>query len=129
MKEFVSAIEEVESENEAENEAEKPLEFKLDGRVMHAYKPNEGQLTFMLAAMGRGQSREDRFASIVNIMMASLRDEDQDYFESRLLTRGEDRLKMPVIQSVFEYLIGEWFATPTQDASDSVSSLPSTGPN
>jgi hypothetical protein len=68
MKEFLTAVEETER-----GEDEAYVEFKLDDRVMRAYQPTEGQLAFMLAAMGRGQSDESRFASIVNIMMESLR--------------------------------------------------------
>lgn len=127
MKEFISAIE----ENEADEfDAEEAIEFRVDGRVLHAYKPNEGQLTFILAALGRGQSQQDRFASIVNIMMSSLRGEDRDYLESRLLEREPSkRLRLKVVEGIFEYLAGEWFATPTQEPSDSAKSEPTASPN
>ena len=119
------------AEAEAEVEREEGVvEFKLDGRTMKSYPPNEGQLVFMMAALGRGQSQEQRFASMVNIMMESLRDSDQDYFEGRLLTRDpKERLPMKQIEAIFEYLVEEWFARPTQPSSDSVSSPPSDGQN
>lgn len=107
MQEFITAVE----DNIAEDDAtEKPIEFKLDGRVMHAYRPHEGQLTFMMAAMGRGQTQEQRYAAIVNIMLESLDAADADYFESRLLTRDrKERLKIKDIEPIFEYLTQQWF--------------------
>lgn len=147
MKEFVTAVEEVvtDDENEAkiaalmaqgktreeaEAEVEPFIEFKLDGHVLHAYQPTDGQLTFMLAALGRGQTQDQRFAAIINIMMSTLRDEDQDYFESRLLDRNpRTRLRIQQVEQIFEYLTEQWFARPTQASSDSAQSPPSDGQN
>lgn len=150
MKEFVTAFEDVVAEDEYEakvkelveqgktrEEAEEAVDstegivtFKIDDHVLKAYPPHEGQLTFMLAALGRGQSQDQRFAAIINIMMESLRAEDQDYFERRLLTRDrKDRLPMKQVEAIFEYLMEQWFARPTQPPSDSASSPPSDGPN
>lgn len=147
MKEFVTALEDLVSEDEYEEkvttlveagktreEAEAEVDsqegivtFKIDGRTMKAFPPHEGQLMFILAAMGRGQSKESRFASIVNIMMEALRADDQDYFESRLLTRDRrHRLPVQQVESIFEYLVGEWFGggedtdRPTEPSSESV---------
>ena len=142
MKEFITEYEDVVAEDERESkikalvdqgktreEAESAVdaeegvvEFKLDDRVLKAYPPTEGQLTFMLAALGRGQSSDQRFAAIVNIMMSSLRSEDQDYFEGRLLDRNpKRRLPIKQVEAIFEYLTEEWFARPTQSPSDSAS--------
>lgn len=140
MKEFTSAVEDIIEDDEREAaimalvkggstreqaeqevDGEKPIEFKLDGRTMHAYTPTDGQLAFMLASMGRGQTSDGRFASIINIMLECLRDDDKDYFESRLLTRDpKKRLGVKMIEQVFEHLTEEWFARPTQSSSDSV---------
>ena len=139
MKEFTTAVEDVLAEDEREeqikalmeqgktrDEAEAEVsgetyaEFTLDGRVMRAYSPNEGQLAFMLAALGRGQTSDQRFAAIVNIMMESLRDEDKDYLESRLITRDRKRrLPLSTIEAIFEHLTEEWFGRPTKPQSDS----------
>lgn len=150
MKEFITAVEDVLVEDERkdkiealvaqgktreEAEAEVEIEegivtFKVDGRVLKAYPPNDGQLTFMLAALGRGQSQDQRFASIINIMMSALRGDDQDYLESRLLER-DPRTRLPVkkIEEIFEYLTEEWFARPTQPASGSAGSQQNGGQN
>jgi hypothetical protein len=140
MKEFVTAYEDVVAEDEretkikalvesgktrAEAEAEVEdddfIEFNLDGRIMRAYTPTEGQLAFMLAALGRGQTQDSRFAAILNIMFESLRGDDKDYLENRLLSRDpKKRLSMKMIESIFEHITSEWFARPTQSPSDSV---------
>lgn len=130
MKEFITAIEETVAESDGTPVEEQYIAFKIDGRELHAYQPTEGQLIFMMAALGRGQTAESRFAAIINIMMASLRDEDADYFESRLLARDPaKRLPVKQIEDVFEYLSGEWFGRPTQPASGSAESQPSAGQN
>jgi len=138
MKEFTTAVEDIEAENEREEQivalmqgtkgkgdtwlrepmsredAEKEVdsdpytEFKLDDRVLKAYQPTPGQLTLLLATMGRGQSQDMRFASIINIMLSSLDEDDQDYFESRLITRDKKRgIPMKKVEEIFEYLMEE----------------------
>lgn len=124
MKEFITAVEEAIAETEGTPADEQFVEFKLDNRVLRAYPPNEGQLVFMLAALGRGQTADQRFAAIVNIMMSSLRDDDADYMEDRLLSRDPaKRLPVKQLEQIFEYLSEEWFARPTQQPSDSAKSL------
>ena len=143
MKEFTSAVEDVlaederaekiaarvealvaegkdraEAEKQAESEAEDDegvVTFMLDGREMKAYPPTDGQLAFMLASLGRGQTKEQRFAAIINIMLEALRDDDRDYMESRLLTRDpKRRLSIKTVEGIFEHMTEEWFARPTQ---------------
>lgn len=134
MKEFKSAFEEIQpvlddngdpvldedGEPVLQGETDSYVEFKIDDHTLRAYAPTEGQLTFMLAALGRGQSKDQRFAAIINIMLASLRDDDRDYLESRLLTRDRSqRLPIKQIEEIFEFLAEEWFATPTPEPSGS----------
>jgi len=132
VKEFVTAVQEAEAEAdreakiaalieqgktqaEAEQEVDGFIPFKIDGRELRAYPLLPGQLAFMMAALGRGQTADTRFAAIINIMMSSLRDDDQDYFESRLLTQDPKKLlPLEQVEEIFEFLAGEWFARPTQ---------------
>lgn len=129
MKEFILAVEDEVADQERENAIEAlvaqgktreqaeievdrgtPTEFKIGDRVLKAYKPNETQLIFLLASLGRGQSKESRMASIVNVMLESLDEDDKDWFEERLLTSDpRRRIRPSVIESVFEYLTSEWF--------------------
>lgn len=100
---------------EAEVDADPYTDFMLDGRKMRAYQPTSGQLAFMLASLGRGQTSDQRFAAILNIMFECLREEDKDHLESRMLTRDKKkRLDLPVLENIFESLTKEWFARPTQ---------------
>lgn len=129
MKEFTTAVSEAVLEANGTPVEEQFVEFKVDGRVLRAYPPTAGQMTFMMAAMGRGQTDDQRFASIINIMLAALRDSDRDWLEGRLLSRGKDALPMPTIEKIFEHLMEEWFGNPTQGPSDSVPSPPNAGQN
>lgn len=114
MKEFTSAVVDTVTED-GEAVEEKYAEFKLDGRTMRAYYPTDGQLVYMLSGLGRGQSNDSRFASIVNVMVSSLREDDKDYFEGRLLTRDpKQRLDPALIEEIFASLMEEWFGNPTQ---------------
>lgn len=133
MKQFITAVVEAETEEDGTPVEDQFVEFEMaqktpegeliNRRVLRAYQPHEGQLTFMLAATGRGQTKEQRFAAIINIMLSALRDDDQDYLEGRLLERDpKKRIKIEEIEEIFEYLVGEWFARPTQPPSDSAGS-------
>lgn len=120
MKEFVSAVSDVIDEDEGVTPDEQFIEFKVDGRVLRAFQPTDGQLSFMLAALGRGQTQDQRFAGIINLMLSSLRDDDKDYLESRLLSRNpKEILPVEKLEEIFEYLVSEWFARPTSQPSDS----------
>lgn len=128
MKEFTTAVEEAERE-EAGEDAIQPVKFKLDGREMTANPPTDGQLVFIMAAMGRGQSNQQRMAAMVNIMMEVLDPEDQDYFEGRLITRDKkEKIGFKTIEAVFEHIVEQWFGTPTEGPSDSASSSQTDGP-
>lgn len=117
---FVEAEIKAEEEIPAVEGSPKPILFKIDGRLMHAYPPTDGQLAFMLASMGRGQTADGRFASMINVMLECLRDDDKDYFESRLLTKDpKKRIGVKVIEGVFEHMMEKWFARPTQQPSGS----------
>jgi len=123
MKEFSTAVEVVEGEETGE---ERQIKFKIDDRMMTAYPPTDSQMAFMLATMGRGQTDETRFGSMVTLIMNTLKEDDRDYFESRQVSRNNS-IPMPVIEGIFEYIIEEWSGNPTQSPSDSAPSLESAG--
>lgn len=132
MKEFTTAIAEIEDDDareekvlgymaeglsreaaekkvDGENER-KPIPFKIDGRVLYAHRPHDGQIAFMMASLGRGQSNANRFAAIINVMLETLRGEDKDWLEERLLTGDKSRTIPPkTLEEVFEYLSEAWF--------------------
>jgi ribosome-associated toxin RatA of RatAB toxin-antitoxin module len=54
-------------------------------------------------------------------MFESLREEDKDYLESRLLTRDRaKRLSMKKVEGIFEYLMEEWFRTDVPGGGEAV---------
>lgn len=135
MKQFTTAVEEIlteeereakikaliaagKSEREAEVEvgdADTYTEFMLDDRLIKAYTPTPAQLAFLLASMGRGQTKDRKFAGVMNVIMQSLDEDDQEHLENRLLSRKRgERLELEDLEKIFEYLVEEWFATPTQ---------------
>lgn len=130
MKEFIAAVE----DDELEEDEDKVVEFALvdrtpdgvneDGspkfketkRVLKAHMPTTGQMTFLLATTGRGQSNQSRFAGIVNVMLSCLEPEDADYFEERLVARERHRrISMKQVEKIFEHLTVEWFGNPTDE--------------
>lgn len=130
MKEFTTAVQDMSDDANEVPEDERVIPFMLDGRELKAHQPTDGQLTFMLASMGRGQSQDQRVSSVLNMMLAVFNEDDKDYLEGRLLTRDpKRRLSLAKIEEIFEYLVEEWFGHPTQSSSGSAESPPSTGPN
>jgi hypothetical protein len=140
LREFIVAADELEKEQDGTPVAEQYIEIpivdqdengkEISRRVLRAYPPTDGQLTFMLAALGRGQTSDQRFAAIINIMLSAMRDEDQDNMEQRLLSRDSKvRLPIKVVEEIFEELIAEWFGRPTKPQSDSAPSPQSDGEN
>lgn len=102
--------EEAEDKAYEEEDEKKAVHFTLREREMTAYQPHDGQMAFLLANLGRGQTSDGRFAAIVNIMTECLRGGDKDYFESLLLTGDrKKRLKLKTLEGIFEYLTEQWF--------------------
>jgi hypothetical protein len=140
VKEFIIAADEVAKEADGtpipEQFTEIPLVDKdengevTERRTLKVYPPTDGQLTFMLAALGRGQTADQRFAAIINIMLSCMGEDDKDYFETRLLSRDPKvRIPVPVVEQIFEELIAEWFGRPTPPQSDSAPSPQSDSQN
>lgn len=118
VKEFVTAV----AEDEKNLEEDDFVEFKLDGRLMKAYTPTSGQLVMLNAGLGRGQTNDQRFATILNFMFGCLDDDDKDHLEARLLDRARSkRMQLDQLQEIFEYLMEEWFGRPTNPSTDSAS--------
>lgn len=132
MKEFIVAVTDSVAEDLGEEEG--IVEFTLVDevkdyktgktkqvkRVLKAYPPSPNQLAFLMASMGRGQTDQSRFASYINVMLGSLRGEDKDYFENRLLSGDpKESIPMEMVEQIFMHLTEEWFGRPTESQSDS----------
>lgn len=132
MKEFVIAVTDSVAADAGEEEGVVPFtlidevkdprtgETKQVKRVLKAYPPNPNQLAFLMASMGRGQTDQTRFASYINVMLESLRGDDRDYFEHRLLSGDpSEAIPMDKVEEIFMHLTEEWFGRPTESQSDS----------
>lgn len=121
MKEFSTAI------RDAVESPEAPMEFKIDGQVIRAYRPTDGQIAMLMAALGRHTSESTKIAGVVDFFVATLDDDGYNYVTNRLLSR-EDALEMDQIQEVIEWMIEEWSGRPTQQPSASTPLQASGGP-
>ena len=120
MKEFSTAI------RDAVEDSEAPMEFKIDGHVVRAFRPTDGQIAMLMAALGRHTSESTKVAGVIDFFVYTLDDESYNYVTNRLLSR-DDALEMDQIQEVIEWMIEEWSGRPTQPASGSTRSQTSGG--
>jgi hypothetical protein len=120
VKEFTTAVEKADKDEEA------PLEFSVDGVLCHGYYPGEGQLAYLLASTGRHSTAQEQIAGLINFFVAVLDDDSHTYVVNRLLDR-RDEFGIEQVQSIMEWMVGEWSGRPTKSPSDSTSSPPNTG--
>jgi hypothetical protein len=115
MKEFSTALKAVTEDPEA------PLEFKIDGQTVSAYRPTDGQIAVLMASLGRHTAESTKVAGVIDFFVATLDDESYNYVVNRLLSR-DDPLDLEPIQEVIEWLIEEWSGRPTPKPSGSTRS-------
>lgn len=121
MKEFTTAAERVDPEHRDD-----VIEFKIDGVLCRAYRPNDGQLAVLVATTGRHSSGTEQIAGVINFFVAVLDESSHHYVVSRLLDRN-DPLPIDTVKDVMEWLIEAWSGRPTVSPSGSASSPESTG--
>lgn len=124
MREFVTAV--AESEGKAAGEDTTLIEFSVDGKMCNAYRPTSGQIAVYMATAGRHATREDNIAGVVDFFAGVLDRGSRDYLIRRLMDR-EDPFEVEQVEEIISYLIEEWSGRPTEQASDSHKSPPSTG--
>lgn len=126
MREFTTAAKAVVEEDEG---ASKWIEFKVDGKVLRAVKkPSDGQVAFLMAATSSKKSGSDRVAGLLNFFDSALDDDSQVYISEKMLDPN-DEFGIEEIQSILEYLMGEWSGRPTQRQPVSTPPPPPTGPS
>ena len=121
MKEFTTAIE----QNEVPDET---LEFSIDGHIVTAYRPTDGQLAMLMANLGRHTETTTKVAGVIDFFVTILDDDSYDYVVERLLSR-KDPLGMDEVQNIISWLIEEWSGRPTPPPSVSTQSPGSGGRN
>jgi hypothetical protein len=120
MKEFTSAIE------ESEQGLEAPLEFKIDGRVVRAYRPTDGQFAMVMATLGRHTSMSTKVAGIIDFFVGIMDEQSHQYVVDRLMSR-DNQLGFDKVQEIIEWMVEEWSARPTPSPSGSTRSPKSGG--
>jgi hypothetical protein len=124
----VRAIKEFTTAAKDQGVGEAPIDFSVDGTVLKAYRPSEGQMAVFMASIGKGSNDIDMVAGPLNFFDSLLDGEGRAYFTERLLDR-DDPMDIPTIVEIMESIIEDWAGRPTPEPSDSTASLQSTGSN
>lgn len=114
MREFITAVaEEIEA-----GEEDKGITFKIDDREMVAYRPQDGQVAFLMARIGRHSNSQEKLAGIIDFFVEVLGKSDKDYIVNRLLSR-DDPFGFTQVTEIMEFLMEEWGGRPTKSSSAS----------
>lgn len=122
IKEFTTAA------KHAAGEAEDPLEFSLDGKVLRAFRPTEGQLALLMAAVSRHTSEATKVAGAIDFFVSIMDQDSYTYLADRLMSR-EDPIGLEQITEVTQWIIEEWSGRPTPSPSVSTPSQSPDGQN
>jgi hypothetical protein len=133
MREFTTVVTEIQ---ERLGDDEWPLEFKLDGRVMHFRRPHGGEGVLLITAMAMHNDIMSKFSSTLDIVSRVLRPDDRDWLNSRMLdTRDPMHIQAPTIMAggegeggVVQEIVRQWGGRPTESPSPSSESPPDAGP-
>lgn len=136
-KEFVTAAKAVAAEGTAE---EGLLNFDLvkmvrdaegnevegERRTLYAHRPDDGQLSMLMAVTSSMADKRTKVAGIINFFVAVMDEDDHAYITSRLLDR-HDPFGIEEVTSILFWMIEEWTGNPTDEPSGSTPSRPSGG--
>lgn len=135
MREFNTAIQEAKEELGDEGW---PLEFMLDGRVMHFRRPHGGEGVLLITAMAMHNDIMSKFGATLDIVSRVLRPDDKEWLNARMLNpRDPMHIQAPVImagddqgnEGVVQEIVRQWGARPTESPSPSSASPPPAGPD
>jgi hypothetical protein len=121
VQEFKTAVRAAEAEDDRPS-----LEFDLDGVMITAFHPGDGQLAYLLAATSSHQSNPEKVAGLINFLVAVMDDDSHAHVAGRLLDR-DDPFGLEEVSNIFEWMVGEWAGRPTKQPSDFQSSRRSAG--
>lgn len=116
MKEFTTAV-----ELAVAGEEEEPIEFSLDGVLVTAYKPKDGQYAMLMTSYGKYASTGETIAGVINFFVGILDEDSQSYITGRLLDRN-DSFGLDQVQEIISWLSEEWSGRPTKSSAASTRS-------
>lgn len=132
MKQFTTALaiaEADELKNAEERDEEQPdLEFEIDGTLIKAFKPGDGQFGMFMLMTSKRATTEESVAGVIDFFLSMLDDESQNYVYRRLMDR-RDSFGIEKVRDIMMWMVEEWSGNPTHGPSGSTSSQPSTGPS
>jgi hypothetical protein len=88
-------------------------EEEVERREVLFHPPAEGQVTMMMARMGRHSSTNDKIAGIIDFFVEMLAEDDHQYVVDRLLDRT-DPFGVQEVTETTKYLVEEWSQRPTK---------------
>lgn len=115
MKEFITAAE------QSDADEEQPLEFSIDGQVLRAFRPTEGQIAMTMVTLGRHTSEQKKIAGIIDFFVEILDEDSYQYVVDRLLSRT-DPIGLTQVSEILSWMVEEWTGRPTQPPSVSTRS-------
>lgn len=104
MREFTTAVK---AATEIPEEVEAGTPFSIDGHECRYFKPGDGQLAVVMAAVGRHTSVQGKIAGIINFFASVLDDSSNVYVVDRLLDR-KDPFGLEEVQDIMEAMIEDW---------------------
>lgn len=121
MKEFACAAKAAD-----DPDIEIPTMFKVGDLTCRAYQPTSGQVAMMFSRASERNEDGERTAATIDFMLGIFDKETSKELGSRLLDR-DDPFELENLTEIFEWLMEEWGARPTQSPSASSRSRASGG--
>jgi hypothetical protein len=115
MKDFVTAAKTV---AEKDTPDEGITRFKIDGKEMVAYKPEDGQLILLMATTASHSNLHEKIAGVINFFVAVLDEKSHHHIVGRLMDRDDD-FGIEEVTDIMHELIEEWSGNPTEGVSGS----------
>jgi hypothetical protein len=112
----------------AAGQTEDPLEFSIDGKTLRAYRPTEGQMAMLMAALGRHTTEATKVAGAIDFFVAIMDQESYNYLADRLMSR-DDPIEIEEVSDIVQWIIEEWAGRPMLSPSASTPSPNSDGQN
>lgn len=127
MREFNTAVwaQEQQDQGNTDEGIGFPIDVPIDGRKVRFIGATTSGISLVVAASQAPLT--DKVATVTNFFFSLVeKQEDKDWFRQRLWD-NKDPFGIGMMEAISLALIEEWSARPTQSASDSSASPPSTG--
>lgn len=111
MKKFVSAA----KTNEQKDER-LPITYEVLGKPVTFNFPGNGQMLYLMTSFGETSTIGNRAGAVFDLLFSTMSDEDVAFIRGKML---ENEFEEEIATDIFEALMEDWFADPSQQSSDS----------